>query len=236
MNVKPLFCFIDDARFELDNFRDHAAWAFEPAVVVYAATFSQAEAAIAEQPVVGFLLDIYGSDPQGGAAPRLPEESDLAARLAPAAEVAGLYQGLDQGAEAGNTFLRRLYGRVQAWQEAFLEAAGGLGQGRAYGLYNLARALERYPWAACLGYSRKALYADAAAMTLAGADGVLQKPQGADDAAIARATRQEAPALARAFCRAVDQRLAAARAADELAGRQEVDRAWRAWSAGRPGQ
>ena len=58
-----------------------------------------------------------------------------------------------------------------------------------------------------MGYSRKALYADAAAASLAGMDGVLQKPQGTDDQAIAEATRRAAPELAEAAYRAVDRRL-----------------------------
>ncbi len=227
--MTPLFCFIDDAEFELRNFREHAAGAFAPARVVYASTFDQAVAAIGEGPVVGFLLDIYGADPEMDQ-PRLPDERELAGRVGSTGQVAALYQDLGQGPEAFNTFLRRLYGRVQVWQEAFGQAARGLGQGRAYGLYNLARAREHFPWAACLGYSRKALYADGAAMTAAGAEGVLQKPQGNDDAAIAEATRRQAPELAKALARAVDRRLAAAltplaarwlaEPASETAGRQ----------------
>ena len=37
---------------------------------------------------------------------------------------------------------------------------GSLGQGPAFGLDSLAKVREHQPWAAALGYSRKALYAD----------------------------------------------------------------------------
>ena len=84
-----------------------------------------------------------------------------------------------------------------------------MGQSAAFGLHSLAQVREHQPWAAALGYSRKALYADAAAMCLGGADGVLQKPQGADEAAIAKASHQAAPELAKAAFAAVDRRLAA---------------------------
>jgi DNA-binding NarL/FixJ family response regulator len=96
---------------------------------------------------------------------------------------------------------------VEAWQKAFLLAAQGLGQGRSYGMQNLKAVRQEYPWAAALGYSRKALYADAVAVSMAGAEGVLQKPQGPDDPAIAQATTQQAPALAQAAYQAVDRRL-----------------------------
>jgi hypothetical protein len=121
--------------------------------------------------------------------------------------LAELYAGLEPGGEGANAFLRRVYAQVERWQRAFLLAAGGVGQGRAYGLYNLARVREHYPWAASLGYSRKALYLDAAALVQAGAEGLLQKPQGAGDEAIALATTQEAPELARQAYATVERRL-----------------------------
>ncbi len=205
--AKALFCFIDDAAFELDNFRRHAAPAFARAEFVYAHTFAQAVEAMGGRRPVCFLLDLYGSDPE--LEPRLPAPEELEAVLAPPVAVAELYQGVESAAgEGGNLFLRRLYAQLQGWQAAFQAACEALGQGRAYGLANLAAAREHYPWAACLAYSRKALYADAVAVSAAGADGVLQKPQGADDAAIAQATRRRAPELARAAYAAVDRRLA----------------------------
>ena len=98
---------------------------------------------------------------------------------------------------------------MEAWQGAFLLACASLGQGRAYGTANLHQARQRYAHAAALGYSRKALYADAVDMSLLGADALLQKPQGKDDAAIAQATRDMAPRLAQAAYDAVDDRLKA---------------------------
>lgn len=204
--VRPVYCFIDDARFELDNFRANAAPAFAPIPVLYAQTYDQARAQLDGCVPLCFLLDIYGFDP-AVIDPAPPPEEELGALAGGGLDLSGLYQDLDQGPEGRNAFLRGLYAQVEAWQKAFLLAAEGLGQGRAYGLANLARARSEYPWAAALGYSRKALYADAMAMSGAGADGLLQKPQGEDERQIAEATRQGAPFLAQAARRAVAERL-----------------------------
>lgn len=209
--MKAVFVFIDDTRFELDNFRRNAAPAFGRAEFVYASSFEQAEAALAGRRPLCFLLDIYGCDPGEDAQGVLPGPEVLAGLLGQAAPLADLYAGLDQmvdPGEAGNLFLRRLYARVERWQRAFAAAAASLGQGRAYGMHNLRQARQRFPQAAALGFSRKALFADAAALALAGADGVLQKPQGGDEAEIAQNTRQAAPELAAAAYAAVDRRLA----------------------------
>ena len=210
MSVKATFCFIDDAEFELANFRENAAFAFSRAEFVYAKTFEETVDSLKGRRPVCFLLDLYGADPQEDLSvkPEIPDPAWLADCLGPRAETDDLFQGLGQaGDEAGNLFLRRLYARVEKWQSVFQAAAGKLGQSRAYGLANLAAVRKEYPWAAAVGYSRKALYADAAAAGLAGMDGVLQKPQGVGDRAIAQATSRVAPDLAGAVYRAVDKRL-----------------------------
>jgi hypothetical protein len=208
--MKPLFCFIDDTRFERENFRAHALEGFARVEFVIAESFAQAQELVGDRLPLCFLLDIYGLDPLGKADPaafRPPEPAALAEVLGQPAALEDCYAGLEPGGEGANAFLRRVYAQVERWQRAFLLAAGGVGQGRAYGLYNLAQVRQHYPWAACLGYSRKALYLDAAALLQAGADGLLQKPQGASDEAIAQATRQEAPDLAREAYAKVERRL-----------------------------
>lgn len=211
MSPKPVFCFIDDAQFELDNFEQNAAKAFKGVDFIFATTFERAQAQLGQRLPLCFLLDIYGSDPQMND-PHLPEAGSLAGALEQAPSQGELFRGMESGGscspEEGNLFLRRLYGRVEDWQSAFQNACQSLGQDSAYGLNNLAQARTHYPWAAALGYSRKALYEDAVAMTLAGADGLLRKPQGADEAAIAEATKRAAPELAQAAFGAVDRRLA----------------------------
>jgi DNA-binding NarL/FixJ family response regulator len=211
MSTKPLFCFIDDAQFELDNFQSNAAKAFKGAEFIYAATFEQAQAQLGQRLPLCFLLDIYGADPQLDT-PRLPETEILSDALGNTPSQTDLYGGIEVldtcSPEKGNLFLRRLYGGVENWQSAFQTACQCLGQGSAYGLHNLAQARAHYPWAAALGYSRKALYDDAVEMMRAGADGLLRKPQGADEAAIAKATKSASPDLALAAFSAVDRRLA----------------------------
>lgn len=216
MNAKPVFCFIDDAQFELDNFSANAAPAFEDVDFVYASTFEQAQSRLNDLLPVCFLLDIYGADPDLKEAGLPPAESFNQVLEHPAS-LSSLYGELDPKAppspEEGNAFLRNLYARVEAWQESFGRACQSLGQGNAYGLANLALARAQYPWAAALGFSRKALYDDAVAMMAAGADGVLRKPQGEDESAIAKATKKAAPDLARTASKAVDRRLAGQAAA-----------------------
>ena len=206
--MKPVFCFIDDAHFELDNFREHALHAFERVEMVYARTFDQARSQLKEQRPLCFLLDLYGAQPgQGAGAP--PGAADLDPELERPFARQDLHEGLARDdPEAGNVFLRRLHARLHRWQKAFAQSCSALGQGPGYGLANLAQVRAHYPWAAALGYSRKALYDDAVAFAQAGGDGLLQKPQGDDDAAIALATHQQAPAIAQACFQAVDRRLA----------------------------
>jgi DNA-binding NarL/FixJ family response regulator len=207
--MQPIFCFIDDSDFELDNFREHAAPAFKGVEFVYACDFDDAQRKLEDRRCLCFLLDIYGGSPKQDAGD-LPAADQLAPALGKGFDIGQLYSGLEgEGAERANQFLRRLYGRVQEAQSAFSAAAQALGQSPAFGLGSLALVRQHYPWAAVLAYSRKALYADAADMCSAGADGVLQKPQGRDEAAIALATKQAAPSLAQASFGAVERRLAA---------------------------
>ena len=206
--MKPVFCFIDDAKFELRNFADHAAWAFERADFIYANTFDEARHALKRKRPLAFLLDLYGN--VGGQKVRLPDMEALARRCPGGLELKELYAGLaGDPSEAGNQFLRGLFSQAQGWQEAFQFAAESLGQSAQYGLNNLKQVRMHYPWAAALGYSRKAQYADAALLSRAGLEGFMQKPQGGDDEAIAMATRQAAPGLAAMVYMAVDRRLEA---------------------------
>jgi len=205
--MKPLFCFIDDAEFELENFRQFAAPAFERVEFVYAKTFEEARHNLKGRLPLCFLLDLYGTDTRV-IAPQVPDKVELAASLGNPPTLDKVYEGLSgQGTELGNLFLRRLYAQVDCWQRTFLLAAGFLGQGLNYGLANLEAVRATFPWAAAVGYSRKSLYADAVRACLAEMDGLLQKPQGGNEGEIAEATRLAAPALAQAAYRAVDRRL-----------------------------
>jgi hypothetical protein len=207
--MNPLVCFIDDSGFELENFRKNAAWAFAKVEFVYAKTFEQALSQAGEGVVIGFLLDIYGNYPSEKPAPGFDRKryfSEAPQGFDPARLVQRFYP---KDSEAVNGFLRGLYYQVQAWQVFFAKTASDLGQSRAYGLSNLEKASRAFPWAACLAYSRKALYLDGAKMSRAGAMMVLQKPQGSDESEIARKTRKAAPDLALSLYQSVNKRLIA---------------------------
>lgn len=204
--MKALFCFIDDAEFELDNFVANAEPAFARAEFVYAKTFAEAEEAIGPRLPICFLLDIFGADPE--VQPQLPKPQEMVKMLGKPPTVERLFEGVEKpSSREANLLLRRVYSYVDRLQMAFRRTAGMMGQGRHYGLDNLAAVRAKYPWATALGYSRKALYADGVAMCMAGADGLMQKPQGEDDDAIALATSQLAPALARAVYGKIDAKL-----------------------------
>jgi hypothetical protein len=204
--MKPVFCFIDDSEFELDNFREHAAWAFGRVEWIFAHSFNQAMAEMGGRRPFCFLLDLYGASPH--AVPQPPDSDQLLQRIPEKLDITSLYSELPRdSSEAGNLVLRKLHGQAEKWQRLFQYAAQELGQSREYGLSNLEMAHSNYPWAACVAYSRKARFTDAMACSQAGMDGILQKPQGDGAKAIARATRQEAPDLARAAYEAVWLRL-----------------------------
>lgn len=204
---KPLFCFIDDADFELQTFRELAAPCFEGVEFVYATTFAQAKEALGKRRPHCFLLDLYGTDP-ALETPRIPDQEELAEVLGEPPTLEPVYhEELGQGTEMGNAFLRRLYTQVDRWQQSFLFAAGLLGQGLVYGLANLASVRAAYPWAAAVGYTRKSLFVDAVKACRAEIDGLLQKPQG-PGGEITQATKLAAPDLAATSYRAVDGRLA----------------------------
>lgn len=206
--MSALFCFIDDSEFELENFQANAVKAYDRAEFVFATSFGEAAEQIGKRIPVCFLLDIFGGDPE--AKPRLPKPAETVKMMGKPPSVERLYSNVEKPSpKEANLLLRRIYAYVNRIQMAFSRAAGMLGQGRHYGLENLAKVRENYPWATAIGYSRKALYADAVAMSMAGADGVLQKPQGDDDDAIAMATRQMSLALARSAYEMIDRRLIA---------------------------
>ena len=204
--MPALFCFIDDAVFELDMFRENAAQGFADTEFVYAQTFDEARRKIGSREPACFLLDLYGANPD--IKPRLPELEELAGELSGRVDLTELFSGAADSGEGANLFLRKLHVLVAERQDAFRFAAGCLGQSSAYGLGNLTKVRKTYPLAAALAYSRKALYQDASLFTTAGGDGVLQKPQGLDGGSIALATRNQAPDLAKACRQAIRARLA----------------------------
>ncbi|MCF8031492.1 MAG: hypothetical protein K9K66_02150 [Desulfarculaceae bacterium] len=205
--MQPTFCFIDDAEFELDNFASHIAPAFKGVEFIYARDFERAQRKLEGRRCLCFLLDIYGAEP-GSEPGELPSPEELAGPLGQGFEVQSLYEGLEgEGWERANQFLRRVHARTSAAQDAFARAAGQIGQGPSFGLEALAAVRQHCPEATALGYSRKGTLADAAAMLRAGAHGVLLKPQGDGEEAIAQASQEKAPELARAAIQQVNHHL-----------------------------
>ncbi len=206
----PIVCFIDDSPFErrlFERFFPPAApnWRF-----VIADGFEAAKREIGEKTCLLFLLDLYGQDPENPIEPTILMPGEI---KPPARPFKDVWEGLDELGEAikVNEYLKRLHTYTGHWGRAFIKAAEKAGQSRAYGLYNLARVIEEFPWAAAVAYSRKAGSADLVAFMAAGGDGALMKPQGEDDRAIAQATETQAPEII-----AYLGELVAARSADVL--------------------
>ncbi len=207
MTNRPVFVFLDDAPFELDNFRYNIAPAAPDVEFVYDSTFDGARAQLGDKPVHLFLLDLFGSDP-AVSAPRIPSLSELGDMVADLPTLDQVYAGLEvDNLDNINEYLRRLFAVVDGWRQVFQAVCDQVGQNRNYGLVNLARAEADYPLAAKVAYTRKSLFADAAACFDAGFDGLFMKPPGKDDADIAANSRNTAPGLVAAWSELVDKRL-----------------------------
>jgi hypothetical protein len=204
---KPIFVFLDDAFFELENFRNNIAPAAPEIEFVYDSTFEGAEQQLGDRPVHLFLLDLFGSDP-AVTTPQIPSLGDLERMVSDLPTLDQVYEGLDLSDSGNiNEYLRRLFAVVDGWRNVFTAACDGVGQNRNYGLTNLGLAMTKFPYAARAAYTRKALFADAAACFSAGFDGLFNKPPGRDDAGIAATSRGRAPDLVRAWGDLVDRRL-----------------------------
>ncbi len=216
--TKPIFVFLDDAPFELENFRQNIAPAAPEIEFVYDSTFEGAEQQLGGRPAHLFLLDLFGTDP-GQKTPHIPPAEELDSIISDLPPLDRVYENLDiSNLDNINEYLRRLFAVVDGWRNVFTAACDAVGQNRNYGLTNLALAMERYPYAARAAYTRKALFADAAASFSAGFDGLFNKPPGKDDAEIAANSRSRSQELVRDWCDLVDRRLVASAQAraDEL--------------------
>ncbi|MFH1137517.1 MAG: hypothetical protein V1816_15725 [Pseudomonadota bacterium] len=193
--MKPVFCFIDDSAFELENFRAFLAPAAPGIDFILGFTYREIKSQLgARQPCL-FLLDLYGRFDKT-ANPVIPSLDELKVLTSSFGTIEDVYRGLDdfQG-DKTNEFLKRLFHLVQSWRFLFYETSRQAGQDIRYGLDNLAQARRDYPAAAAVAYTRKSLIMDAVEVVRAGVDGLSLKPDGPDDQAIARATTEAAPGL-----------------------------------------
>ncbi|MBU0515085.1 MAG: hypothetical protein KJ621_09965 [Proteobacteria bacterium] len=220
MMDRPVFVFVDDAPFELENFRANIAPAAPDVEFVYDSTFDGACQKLGDRPVHLFLLDLFGSDP-AASEPRIPPRQELAAQVKDRPTLTQVYAGLDASDPANiNEYLRRLFAVVDGWRQVFSAVCDQVGQNRNYGLGNLTRAEAEYPLAAKAAYTRKALFADAAACFSAGFDGLFMKPPGKNDADIAANSKRAAPGLLAAWSDLAEKRL--------IRGCREKAEAWEA--------
>lgn len=193
--MKPVICFIDDSTFEHDLVRDQIA-PFAPAFTfVQAYTFEEARTRLGEITPSLFLLDLWGQD-EAVKHPVMPVREEMEERVACFPSLEQVYEGLEdfQG-DVHNEYLKRLFAIVSLWRSLFEEAAASIGQNRKYGLANLQKARAVYGRVPAVFYTRKSMISDAVAMFEAGADGLLIKPTGKNDAETRELTVKFAPTL-----------------------------------------
>ena len=207
MKNKPIFCFIDDSRFELEVFsRNIIPVAPEIDFFLGHAYDDVVRQMAGRQPCL-FLLDLYGREEGAPEAP-IPSREDLAARIDTFGSLDQVYQGLsDFPGDKTNEYLKRLFHLTDSWRRLFLSSSRQAGQSTAYGLSNLEAARRDYPFAAAVGYTRKSMIVDAVELWEARADGLFLKPDGPSDQAIHQATARTAADLVEKWGRIVAGRL-----------------------------
>jgi hypothetical protein len=202
----PIFCFIDDSRFELDVFTDHIIPAAEGIEFILGSTYARVREQLGERHPCLFLLDLYGQDDQV-VSTGIPAREDLEAETASFMTLDDVYKDLDQvTGDKQNEYLKRLFHLADSWRRLFYRASRQAGQNINYGLSNLESAWQDFPAAATVAYTRKSMIMDAVDIMGAGIDGLHLKPDGHSDEDIRRVTTEAAPALIEAWSDLVTQK------------------------------
>lgn len=189
---RPVVCFIDDSPFEREMFTRYYPAAAPGWQFVIADTWQMTRRELNGAGCLLFMLDLYGADPENPVTPEILPEGEIRAMVS---GLDGVWDDLEAAADPVNEYLKRLHSVSSRWGHIFASASRAAGQGRAYGLYNLARVREEHPGATAVAYSRKAGSPDLVSFMMAGGHGALLKPQGGNDREIAQATEDEAPIL-----------------------------------------
>lgn len=204
--MTPVFCFIDDSRFELDVFKECIVPAAPGVEFIQGSTYEAVRERLGDRYPCLFLLDLYGRDPEIPA-PRILSREELEATTQSVPSLDAVYDGLAEfPGDPVNEFLKRLFHAVDPWRRVFLQASRTAGQNTAYGLANLATVHRDYPAAATVAYTRKSMISDAVDVLAAGVDGLNLKPDGPTDQAIRRATTAAAPGLLESWSHRVTER------------------------------
>jgi len=205
--MKPIICFIDDSDFEHDLVRNEIASAAPDLEFLQAYTYDEAIDMLRERIPVLFLLDLWGQD-MDVKKPYLTPKEELEKRVSQFNTLDMVYDGLESfPGDRTNEFLKRLFIIVDSWRNLFEEVCNRIGQNGKYGLGNLLHVRNDYPGVPAVFYTRKSLINDAVAMFKAGADGLMIKPTGKDDAETCSLTREKAPRLIEELSLIVDSKM-----------------------------
>ncbi len=202
-----IICFIDDSAFEHDLVRNEVT-PYAPGLdFVQAYTFDEARELLGPKIPVLFLLDLWGQD-MSVREPYVTPKGELEKRVSDFNTLDMVYDGLeDLNGDITNEYLKMLFTIVDSWRTLFEEVCDNIGQNRKYGLSNLQQVRNYYPWVPAVFYTRKSLINDAVAMFKAGADGLMIKPTGKDDAQTRILTREYAPKLIEELARIIDSQI-----------------------------
>ncbi|MEW6267036.1 MAG: hypothetical protein AB1641_28515 [Thermodesulfobacteriota bacterium] len=204
--MRPVFCFIDDSRFELDVFSQNIIPAGLGLEFVLGSTYEEVKAALGVRYPCLFVLDLYGRDP-GLAEPEIPALPELQSEVSLCGTLEHVYEGLDDYAgDKTNEYLKRLFHLSDGWRRLFYRTSRRAGQSIRYGLHNLIAVRREYPAAAAVAYTRKSLIMDAVEILAAGVDGLDLKPDGPTDKEIRRVTVLAASSLLAAWSNLVTKR------------------------------
>lgn len=204
--MRPIVCFIDDSKFELDVFTENLIPAAPELDFILSHTYEDTKSKLGENHPVLFLLDLYGGDTQSEESV-IPAKAEIEALVGNIPSLDSVYEGLEVlDQDPINEYLRRLFRITDAWRELFYKISGQLGQNSNYGLRNLDCVKRDYPAAAAVAYTRKALIRDAVEVIAEGAHGLSLKPTGPTDQDTRKATAQEAPLLLQYWTALVTER------------------------------
>ena len=203
--MKPLFCFIDDSGFELEVFKKNIVPAAQGIDFILGSTYAETRQEIGSRYPALFILDLYGRDPDLPATGVPPKET-LIAEISTVISLDSVYEGLETYSQDKiNEFLKRMFHLTDAWRHLFSKVFRATGQNINYGLKNKAAALDDFPSAAAVAYTRKSMIADAADAMAAGFQGLSLKPDAPSDEEIHHVTASAAPGLLTYWSKLVTQ-------------------------------
>lgn len=193
--MRPVFCFIDDSKFELDLFQRVFPVEAPGIEFILGSTYEEVREKIGDRYPALFILDLYGQDESIDSS--IPEQAELANEISKFPGLESVYEGLSALPDdvRTNEFLKRLFHLTDAWRNLFANTLWKSGQSIKYGLGNHRQARKDFPLTPTTAYTRKSMIPDAVKAFQAGMDGLSLKPDAGSDDEIYEKTKEKAEEL-----------------------------------------